>query len=218
MSETTQGVIDCIKKKMYDLDAISFVSSWLPEALVHHCGLVGRPRLSINLVQIEFLRAWHFSWTRIAFTLCISRSTLWRRIKEKCSDWLNICAVTDWETKLIENVPTDWKFVSNWLRNRTDWKMFQLIEYLCLTDWETEMIEKYFDWLNICVYLSLKTELIEKEFPTDWIFVTTWLRNETDRKMFQLIAKLNWTEIITLLQLIDYLRPSDWESELIENC
>lgn len=76
MSETTQGVIDCIEKKMYDLDATSFVSSWLPEALVHHCGLVGRPRLSINPVQIEFLRAWHFSWTRIAFTLCISRSTL----------------------------------------------------------------------------------------------------------------------------------------------
>lgn len=33
-------------------------------------------------MQVEFLQTWHFSWTRIAFTLCISRTTLWRRLKE----------------------------------------------------------------------------------------------------------------------------------------
>ena len=82
LSETLQGVSDCLEKKLYDIDASSYVSSWLPEALVHRSGLVGRPRLAVNLVQVEFLRSWHFSWTRIAYTLCISRTTLWRRLKE----------------------------------------------------------------------------------------------------------------------------------------
>ena len=82
LSESLQGVSDCLEKKLYDIDASSYVSSWLPEALVHRSGLVGRPRLAVNLVQVEFLRSWHFSWTRIAYTLCISRTTLWRRLKE----------------------------------------------------------------------------------------------------------------------------------------
>ena len=82
LSESLQGVSDCLEKKLYDIDASSYLSSWLPEALVHRSGLVGRPRLAVNLVQVEFLRSWHFSWTRIAYTLCISRTTLWRRLKE----------------------------------------------------------------------------------------------------------------------------------------
>ena len=81
LSETLQGVIDCVEKKLYDIDSSSYVSSWLPEALVYRSGLIGRPRLAVNLVQVEFLRSWRFSWTRIAFTLCISRTTLWRRLK-----------------------------------------------------------------------------------------------------------------------------------------
>ena len=87
LSYTLQGVIDCVEKKLYDIDSSSYVSSWLPEALVHRSGLVGRPRLAVNLLQVEFLRSWHFSWTRIAFTLCISRSTLWRRLTENGYDF-----------------------------------------------------------------------------------------------------------------------------------
>ena len=75
-------VIDCVEKKLYDIDSSSYVTSWLPEALVHRTGLVGRPRIAVNLVRVEFLRSWRFSWTRIAFSLCISRATLWRRLKE----------------------------------------------------------------------------------------------------------------------------------------
>ena len=82
LSSHLQGIIDCVEKKLYDLDSAAFVSSWLPDALVYRTGLVGRPRLVLNLVQVEFLRTWRFSWTRIAFTLCISRTTLWRRLKE----------------------------------------------------------------------------------------------------------------------------------------
>ena len=45
-------------------------------------GCVGRPRLVINLTQIDYLQSWQFTWTRICYTLCVSRTTLWRRLKE----------------------------------------------------------------------------------------------------------------------------------------
>lgn len=86
LSESLQGVINCVEKKLYDIDSSSYVSSWLPEALVHRSGLVGRSRLVVNIVQVKFLRSWRFSWTRIAYTLCISRTTLWRRLKEAGTD------------------------------------------------------------------------------------------------------------------------------------
>jgi len=86
LSESLQGVINCVEKKLYNIDSSSYVSSWLPEALVHRSGLVGRSRLVVNIVQVKFLRSWRFSWTRIAYTLCISRTTLWRRLKEAGTD------------------------------------------------------------------------------------------------------------------------------------
>ena len=87
LSEALQGVIDCVEKKLYDVNSVTYVSSWLPESLVHRSGLVGRPQILVNLLQVEFLRSWGFSWTRIAFTLCISRSTLWRRLKKSGYDF-----------------------------------------------------------------------------------------------------------------------------------
>ena len=41
LSESLQRVSDCLEKKLYDIDASSYVSSWLPEALIHRSGLVG---------------------------------------------------------------------------------------------------------------------------------------------------------------------------------
>ena len=87
LCESLQGVIDCVEKKLYDIDSSSYVCSWLPEALANRSGLVGRPRLIVNIVQVEFLRSWRFTWTRIAYTLCISRTTLWRRLKEAGYDF-----------------------------------------------------------------------------------------------------------------------------------
>ena len=76
LCETPQGVIDCLEKKLCDVDPSSYVSSWIPEALVHQSGLVGSLRLALNPVQVEFLHSWWFSWTRIAFTLCIKDDSL----------------------------------------------------------------------------------------------------------------------------------------------
>lgn len=86
-SGTLQGVIDCAEKKLYKINPSVYASSCIPEVLVHRSGFVGRPRVVLNLVQVEFLRSWRFSWTRIAYTLCISRTTLWRRLKEAGYDF-----------------------------------------------------------------------------------------------------------------------------------
>ena len=44
---------------------------------------VGRPRLEINIEEVEFLRALHLPWKKIAELLCISRCTLYRRLKDE---------------------------------------------------------------------------------------------------------------------------------------
>ena len=54
----------------------------ISEILVHLTICVGRPKLVINLAQIDYLRSWQFPLVRICHTLCISRTTLWRRLKE----------------------------------------------------------------------------------------------------------------------------------------
>ena len=86
-SGTLQGVIDCAEKKLYKSNPSVYASSCIPEVLVHQSGFVGRPQVVLNLVPVEFLRSWRFSWTRIAYTLCISRTTLWRRLEEAGYDF-----------------------------------------------------------------------------------------------------------------------------------
>lgn len=75
-SGTLQGAIDCAEKKLYKINPSVYASSRIPEVLVYRSGFVGRPWVVLNLVQVEFLRSWRLSWTRIAYILCISRTTL----------------------------------------------------------------------------------------------------------------------------------------------
>ena len=68
--------------QLQSVDSTVYSSSIFSETLVHRNGSVGRPKLVINLTQIDYLRSWQFTWTRICDTLCFSRTTLWRRLKE----------------------------------------------------------------------------------------------------------------------------------------
>ena len=43
---------------------------------------VGRPFLSVDMYEVEFLRSLGFTWTDIARCLDVSRSTLYRRLDE----------------------------------------------------------------------------------------------------------------------------------------
>ena len=82
LSNVIQHLIDDVERQLQSVDSTFYSSSIFSETLVHRNGSVGRPKLVINLTQIGYLRSWQFTWTRICHTLCFSRTTLWRRLKE----------------------------------------------------------------------------------------------------------------------------------------
>lgn len=43
----------------------------------------GRPRITVNIEEVEFLRSLNFQWKKIANILGVSRSTLYRRLHEE---------------------------------------------------------------------------------------------------------------------------------------
>ena len=45
-------------------------------------GCVGRPRLSVNIDAVEFLRNCRYTWDQVSKALQVSRTTLWRRLTE----------------------------------------------------------------------------------------------------------------------------------------
>ena len=53
------------------------------------CRTVGRPRIPVDLEDVEFLHSLRFSWVQIADILGISQSTLYRRLDEE-----GICRLT----------------------------------------------------------------------------------------------------------------------------
>ena len=81
LSNSLQYLIDDVERQLHSVDSTAYSCS-ISEILVHRNGCVGRPKLVINLAQIDYLRSWQFTWVRICHTLCISRTTLWRRLKE----------------------------------------------------------------------------------------------------------------------------------------
>ena len=82
LSNSIQCLIDDVEQQLFSVDSAAYSSSTFSEILVNRNGCVGRPRLVINLTQIDYLRSWHFTWTRICYTLCVSHTTLWRGLKE----------------------------------------------------------------------------------------------------------------------------------------
>lgn len=53
-----------------------------PCMVEHGSGLVGRPRIVVNLEQVDFLRSCGYTWEEVARCLQVSRSTLWRCMRE----------------------------------------------------------------------------------------------------------------------------------------
>ena len=82
LSNSIQCLVDDVERQLFSVDSTAYSSSTFSEILVNRNGCVGRPRLVINLTQIDYLRSWQFTWTRICYTLCVPRTTLWRRLKE----------------------------------------------------------------------------------------------------------------------------------------
>lgn len=55
----------------------------LPFVYDLHCSSPGRPLIPVDIDDVQFLRGLHFSWTKIAEILGISRATLYRRLEEE---------------------------------------------------------------------------------------------------------------------------------------
>ena len=45
-------------------------------------GLPGRPKIHVSLEFVELLREADYAWSQVATVIGVSRTTLWRRIKE----------------------------------------------------------------------------------------------------------------------------------------
>ena len=54
-----------------------------PYKLSLHTGSIGRPRLLIKIEHVELLQSVGFTWQEIADAVQVSRTTLWRRLREE---------------------------------------------------------------------------------------------------------------------------------------
>jgi len=57
----------------------------------------GRPPITVDMDDVEFLRSLHFSWTKIAEYLNVSRTTLYRRLEENEISIPRFSSITDLE-------------------------------------------------------------------------------------------------------------------------
>ena len=71
LSNVIQHLIDDVERQLQSVDSTFYSSSIFSETLVHRNGSVGRPKLVINLTQIDYLRSWQFTWTRICHALTL---------------------------------------------------------------------------------------------------------------------------------------------------
>ena len=65
----------------------------------------GRPPLSVDMYEVEFLRSLGFSWTDVANLLRVSRSTLYRRIELSSQGYTSISDVD--LDQLVHQLKTD---------------------------------------------------------------------------------------------------------------
>lgn len=49
---------------------------------LQYSGTAGRPKIIVNIDTVEFLRSCGYTWNQVAHALRVSRSMLWRRLKE----------------------------------------------------------------------------------------------------------------------------------------
>ena len=71
LSNVIQHLIDDVERQLQSVDSTFYSSSIFSETLVHRNGSVGRPKLVINLTQIDYLRSWQFTRTRICHALTL---------------------------------------------------------------------------------------------------------------------------------------------------
>ena len=61
LRNSVQCLIDDVERQLFSVDPTTYSFSTFSEIVVNRNGRVGRPRLLINLTQIDFLSSWQFT-------------------------------------------------------------------------------------------------------------------------------------------------------------
>ena len=54
---------------------------------VHHTSVKGRPKIYIDVDQVELLHSGGYTWDEIVHSFLVSRATIWRRLQEVASKY-----------------------------------------------------------------------------------------------------------------------------------
>ncbi len=83
LSSMRQNVIRYMRQLIYGYNDCTIPAIGIqPFRIYLHSGNVGRPRLLVNMDQVELLRGCGYTWDEVSGCLNVSRSTLWRRLRE----------------------------------------------------------------------------------------------------------------------------------------
>ena len=72
----------CLRVLMYGFNDCTVPPVATLPHIQQYSGLVGRPKIVLNIDMVELLSICGYAWTEVANALQVSRTTLWRRLRE----------------------------------------------------------------------------------------------------------------------------------------
>ena len=82
LSEYRARARECLRILLASTSTSSRVTAAVNSVYVCQTGSRGRPRIVVNVEEVELLRSAGYTWEEIAEIMAISRATLWRRLNE----------------------------------------------------------------------------------------------------------------------------------------
>ena len=82
LSTFRSSLVRCVRTLQYGQNDCTVRPVFIPSYTLSYSGYRGRPSILLNLEKVELLRSSGYAWNEIATSLQVSRTTLWRRIRE----------------------------------------------------------------------------------------------------------------------------------------
>lgn len=83
LSTFRNSLARCVRTLQYGQNDCTVPPVFVPSYTLFYSGYRGRPSILLNLEKVELLRSSGYTWNEIATSLQVSRTTLWRRIREE---------------------------------------------------------------------------------------------------------------------------------------
>ena len=78
-----QTAARCMRQIVYGYNDCTIPPVGIQQFRVYlHSGTVGRPRLVVNIEQVELLRAYGYTWNEVSECLNVSQTSQWRCMRE----------------------------------------------------------------------------------------------------------------------------------------